>query len=133
MSWSLSDINWEWLPAHIIPGSSVVAAAYDAYGNFVEVYTPKQIEQAIQSGSLPAAPRSRAEMTSGMWTPADAMEIGQLETLRRLADRNAAARANATGATLNPVIPPTDPDDWTMYYILGAIAATGLLVAIVRK
>lgn len=77
-----------------------------------------------QSTFTPAAPRSRAEMQSGWWTPDDALLFGQEETRRQIANR--------TQGTA--VIPASLKDgDNTLLWILGAVAVTGVLIAVVRK
>lgn len=77
--------------------------------------TPDKPTAPPQSTFTPAAPRSRAELTSGQWTPDDAIFFGQEET------RNQILAGQAGQGQKDP-----DPEDHTMW-ILGGIGLAALL------
>lgn len=124
---------WADLFKPVVYSVSPAYALYDAYGQLRRLLTPEEIEIAIQSNIPPAAPRSRAEMRSGEWTPEDALFYAQQEALNRIVTQNANRRRTSSTPIENPVPIPQGEDDWTLYYVLGAVAATGILIAIVRK
>lgn len=105
---------WAW--AHQLPRD--VETVYQNY------FTTGVIPTPPQSTFTPAAPRSRAEMQTGWWTPDDALSFGQEETRRQMSNR-------AQG----PAVIPTAVNDAdnTLLWVLGAVAVTGVLIAVVRK
>lgn len=78
----------------------------------------------------PAAPRSEAELVSGRWTPENAFEFGQRETVQEVIRENA-ARAN--GLYIPDTAPPPEEEDNTILWILGAVAVTGIGIAVLRR
>lgn len=82
-----------------------------------------------QARSKPAAPRSTAELTSGRWTPEDAFELGQRETVQEIIRENELKRAAANGYT-DPNERKPDP---TNFYLLAAAAATVGIVILTRR
>ncbi len=97
------------------------------FASWFNACTPASVESvynipAPPQLSTPAAPRSRAELVSGLWTPEDAMTFYQ----RKVVDLMVAGRP--TGPTTE-YVPLADKNqtvsDWTLYAGIGLL---GLLV-----
>lgn len=84
-----------------------------------------------QGRMQPAAPRSVAELTSGQWSPEDAEEFAQRETVQEIIRQNTARESGLYVS--NPPPPSPDDDSHTLEWILGAVAVTGIAIAVIRR
>ncbi len=119
---SIKDTNIAELPV------ATVTVPLRTAGNLFADYfiTPDAPAPPPQSTFVPAAPRSRAELTSGLWTPEDALELGQEETRDEiLANLDRQGRTNDGG--------PKQPNDSTYWLLAAGALALGVAVFIGRK
>lgn len=94
------------------------------------LYTPP-VPETPQGRFTPAAPRSQAELTSGMWSPEDAITFGQRETVEEVIRQND-ARANGLYVA-SPTPPPPESDSHTLEWVLFGVAVTGIGIAILGR
>lgn len=116
-------------PLYLIPGNPLGIA--DDFRTLWEWINPGPISAPPQSSMRPAAPRSNAEMTSGRWTPEDARTLAEQETVRDIIRFNDAAAGRYSGTPVIPNPPPGESN--SLMLILGAVAVTGIGIAIFRR
>lgn len=132
---------WEWQKTYWrelldTPLYRLPVAPFDATGRAAVriasdyVITPP-VPTTPQGSVRPAAPRSRAELTSGTWTPDDAIEQAQRRAVEEIIREN---QARATGVYEVIAGPPPGPEeDNTLNYVLAAVAVTGISIAILSR
>lgn len=121
----------EFNPAPLVIGLSPLAALYYGYQDYVA--NPEALERPSTTTAPPAAPRSRAEMISGYWTPEDALLYGQREAVVRKLEQDALKQARPSSTAIVSTTDPKDPGDNTFIWILGAVAVTGIAISIFRR
>ena len=119
---AIKDTNIAELPV------ATVTVPLKAAGNLFADYfiTPSNPAPPPQTTFTPAAPRSRAELTSGLWTPEDSLEFGQEETRNKiLANLDRAGQADDNT--------PKPPNDSTYWLLTAGAVALGVAILMGRK
>lgn len=118
--------EWKNAPLYELPVAQITVPIRAGVKTLFDwFYEPPAPAAPPQTTARPAAPRTTAELTSGMWTPEDAYTIGQREAVQEIIRQN-------SGGSPPPPPGPKDTNN-TILWVLAAVAATGTLIAITRK
>lgn len=105
---------------------------YGVFGPLFSLFgdcTPPQTETIAPVVVTPAAPRSVAEMTSGLWTPQEAFRLTQEKLLQAKQQQQAVYAASVGKGNYYSDTPPASNDmstsDWL---VVGGLVIAGLVV-----